>query len=515
MRFPAIIAALSLSALAPLPAAAQAAPAAAQMPPAAPPLGEVSFANSGNPAAQAPFLRGLALLHNFEYGRAAAAFRQAEAADPGFVMAWWGEAMTFNHPVWMEQDKEAGEAVLAHLGATREERLAKAKTPRERLYLDAVDALYGAGGKEARDRLYSQRMGALFAAYPDDVDARAFYALSLLGLAHQGRDNVLYMQAAALLEPAFATHPRHPGIVHYLIHSYDDPAHAARGLKAARVYGAIAPDAGHALHMTSHIYLALGMWPEVEQANVQAMSVVNRQLTAAGKPALFCGHYPEWLVYARLQRGEDASGQIAACRAQGVRDAATRETAGRLDPYRSLALSWADMAIRNGIETGSWAIDPPALPEGRYLETRFILAYADLLAADRDLRRLRAARATLEALGQPIVEAVPQERPADVSLPRRVRVVLLQAEGLEKLAAGDAAAGIAALRAAAAAEAAIPAGFGPPLIEKPSQELLGDALLRLGRFDEAAKAYRAALAAAPNRRLSLRGLDLARRRRGA
>jgi hypothetical protein len=215
MRLPAIMAALSLAALVPPAAAAQRTPAATQPAPAAAPLGEVAFANSGNPAAQAPFLRGLALLHNFEYGRAAAAFRQAETADPGFVMAWWGEAMTFNHPVWMEQDQEAGEAVLAHLGATREQRLAKAKTARERLYLDAVEALYGPGSKEGRDRLYSERMGALFAAYPDDVDARAFYALSLLGLAHQGRDNRLYMRAAALLEEVFPTHQRHPGVVHY------------------------------------------------------------------------------------------------------------------------------------------------------------------------------------------------------------------------------------------------------------------------------------------------------------
>src|SRR3954469_19122241 len=172
MGVSAIVASLFLAAS--VPAVAQPAP------PAAAPLGEVSFANSGNQAAQAPFLRGLALLHNFEYGRAATAFREAEAADPGFAMAWWGEAMTFNHPVWMEQDQEAGEAVLAHLGATREERLAKARTARERAYLEAVEALYGPGSKAERDRLYSERMAALFAAYPDDVDARAFYALSLL-----------------------------------------------------------------------------------------------------------------------------------------------------------------------------------------------------------------------------------------------------------------------------------------------------------------------------------------------
>jgi tetratricopeptide (TPR) repeat protein len=490
-------------------------PASSAPSPAAAPLGEVAFANSGKQAAQAPFLSGLALLHNFEYARAAAAFRKAETADPAFVMAWWGEAMTFNHPVWMEQDKEAGEAVLAHLGATREERLAKAKTPRERAYLEAVDLLYGPGSKDERDRLYSDRMGALFAAYPNDVDARAFYALSLLGLAHNGRDNGLYMRAASLLEPAFATHPRHPGIVHYLIHSYDDPPHARLGLKAARVYGAIAPDAGHALHMTSHIYLALGMWPEVEQANVQAMQVVNGQRAAQDKPALHCGHYPEWLVYARLQREEDARDDIAACRAEGIAQMQASPATGKLDPYRSSLLSWADMATRLGIETGALPAAPPALPDGQYLETQFTLAYAGLLAAGVDLPLVRAAHARLRALQGPIVEALPQERPNDVDTARRLRVVLLQADGLETVAAGDPTRGIAALRAAAEAEAAIPAGFGPPLIEKPSQELLGDALLRLGRFDEAATAYAASLAAAPNRRLSVRGLALARQHRKA
>ncbi|MEA3004090.1 MAG: hypothetical protein QOH81_2878 [Sphingomonadales bacterium] len=493
------------------------APAAAQAPPVAvAPLGEVAFANSGAEAAQAPFLRGLALLHNFEYDRAAAAFREAETADPGFAMAWWGEAMTYNHPVWMEQDKEAGEAVLVHLGATREARRARAKTPRERGYLEAVELLYGAGGKEERDRLYSERMGALFAAFPDDVDARAFYALSLLGLAHNGRDHVLYMRSAALLEEVFPSHPRHPGVVHYLIHSYDDPVHAPLGLRAARVYGAIAPDAGHALHMTSHIYLALGLWPEVEQANVRAMAVVDAQRAARGKPAGHCGHYQEWLVYARLQREEDAGPVVAACRADGLATLQAVTATGHLDPYRSLTLSWADMAVRRGMETGAWALDPPGpLPEGRYLETRFTLAYGALLAAGHDPARVRAARALLEALQRPLLEALPQERPSDMDSARRVRVVMLQSAGLEKIAAGDAAAGIAALRSAAGAEAAIPAGFGPPLIEKPSDELLGDALLRLGRFDEAAKAYETALAAAPNRRLSLRGLALARQHRPA
>ena len=158
-------------------------------------------------------------------------------------MAFWGEAMTYNHPVWMEQDAAAARAVLARLAPTRTERLARARTPRERAWLDAVETLYGEGDKEARDFLYSERMRALHESDPTDVDARAFYALSLIGLAHQGRDTGLYMRAAGLLEEAFPANTGHPGVLHYLIHSYDDPVHAPLGLRAARLYGALASEA--------------------------------------------------------------------------------------------------------------------------------------------------------------------------------------------------------------------------------------------------------------------------------
>jgi tetratricopeptide (TPR) repeat protein len=478
------------------------------------PLGEVYFANSGAASAQVPFLRGLALLHNFEYERAAGAFREAEGADPGFAMAWWGEAMTFNHPVWMEQDKEAGEAVLLRLGATHQARLEKVKTGRERAYLEAVELLYGEGSKAERDLAYSNRMAKLFADYPDDLDARAFYALSLLGLAHNGRDHVLYMRAAALLEEVFPAHPRHPGVLHYLIHSYDDPVHAPLGLRAARLYEAVAPDAGHALHMTSHIFLALGLWPEVERANVQALAVVDRQRAARGRPPWRCGHGMEWLVYSRLEQEEDVAKQIEACRSDGLAELAGGAGAtGETDPVRSDVRSWADMALRYGIESGHWDWPRPTLPDGHYLATRYALAYADLLAAGADAKTVRTARSRLEALQPKLIAAFARERPNDVDTPRWSRVVLMQALALEKLADGDTAGGVAALRSASDAEAAIPAGFGPPLIEKPSAELLGDVLLRLGRYDEAAKAYETSLAAAPNRRLSLRGILLARQRR--
>ncbi len=259
--------------------------------------GDVSFANSGAPAAQRAFLAGLAQLHNFEYDSAAAHFREAERVDPGFAMAYWGEAMTYNHPVWMQQDRAAAVRVLDRLGETEPVRLAKAPTEREKDYLRAVDILYGAGDKAARDVAYSDAMADLHGKYPDDPDAAAFYALSLLGTAHGGRDFATYMRAAAVLEPVFRAYPRHPGAAHYLIHSYDDPIHAPLGLPAARAYSTIAPSAAHAQHMCSHIFVAMGMWDDVVSANEAAVRVVDAARAAKGQPPGACGHYNFWLEY--------------------------------------------------------------------------------------------------------------------------------------------------------------------------------------------------------------------------
>ena len=250
---------------------------------AAPEYGHVEFANSGAPAVQIDFLQGLALLHDFEYDAAAAAFRRAEVADPNFAMAFWGEAMTFNHPVWMQQDLASARAALNRLAASPALRRSKAQTDREKNYIDAIEILYGNGTKEDRDLGYEDAMAKLHARYPDDVDAAAFYALSILGSAHAGRDVATYMRSAAVLEEAWITHRDHPGVLHYLIHSYDDPAHAPLGLRAARLYAKIAPDAGHAQHMTSHIFLALGMWTATVDANVAAIAAVNRAGAAVGK----------------------------------------------------------------------------------------------------------------------------------------------------------------------------------------------------------------------------------------
>ncbi len=267
-------------------------------------LGTIAFPNSGPKAAQPPFIRGVLLLHSFEYDDAAAAFREAQRLAPGFALAYWGEAMTQTHPVWNQQEVDSARAILARLGPTPEARSARARTRRERGYLEAVEILYGDGSKPRRDTLYSAAMGRLAAAYPSDLEARAFYALSLLGLSQGTRNVPTYMRAGALAEEVLRRNPDHPGAAHYVIHAFDDPAHAPLGLPAARAYSKIAPGAAHAQHMTSHIFVALGMWDETVDANVAALG--------PNRPAWTPNHVSAWLDYAYLQQGRHRGGPTAA-----------------------------------------------------------------------------------------------------------------------------------------------------------------------------------------------------------
>ena len=472
-------------------------------------VGTVNLKNQGNEAAQAPFRRGLALLHNFEYGAAAEAFRAAQAADPGFVLAYWGEAMTYNHPLWAEQDAQAARAALARLGPTVEARRAKARSAREAQWLAAVEALYGPGTKIERDYAYADRMKALLDADPTDVDARAFRALSIMGLAHDGRSIPLYMQAAGLLEESFPTNLQHPGVLHYLIHAYDDPAHAPLGERAARRYALVAPDAGHAQHMVSHIYLALGRWPEVEQANRQAMGVVNGQRAAKGRPPSSCGHYNEWLAYSLDQQGKDSRPLIDACQKEAFADPASLNDPTVLGGTRNLITNWAEIAVRHGVDTGRWPT--ASLPEGSKLAlARFRLAYAGILAARSSPAKVAASLQEMTRQRAIIGDVMAREWPDDdESLPWFDRAVA-QGEAIAQLASGRRDEGIRLLRNAAAAEAELPVPFGPPVLAKPSAELLGEELLAMGRKADAADAFERALAAAPNRRLAVRGLASAK-----
>ena len=313
-------------------------------------LGSIEFATSGSPAAQQRFLKGALLLHSFEYPDAADEFREAQRVEPGFAMAYWGEAMTYNHPLWMEQDRDAARKALERLAPTKEARRAKAPTERERMYLDAVEALYGDGEKEARDREYAAAMRRLHERFPDDLDAASLYALALLGTCERKRDTAVYMQAAAVAEEVFAKNPRHPGAAHYLIHCYDDPVHAPLGMRAARVYSKIAPAAVHALHMPSHIFFAMGMWEEAVASNEQSWAASVERAKRKGLSASdHSFHALSWLEYAYLQLGRrsDARRTLSSWKPTRRTAAARRPRAStRCAPSGSSRPATAPMALR-------------------------------------------------------------------------------------------------------------------------------------------------------------------------
>jgi tetratricopeptide (TPR) repeat protein len=478
--------------------------------PATAQVGEVRFDNSGALAAQASFHRGLALLHSFEYAAAAAAFREAQKADASFALAYWGEAMTYNHPVWFEQDLEAARRVLERLGPTPAARLAKAPTTREQDWLRAVEVLYGTGSKESRDSAYARAMRSIYEKYPGDPEAESFYALALLGTTHAGRDVPVYMRAAAVVEETFRAHPQHPGAAHYLIHSYDDPVHAPLGLRAARAYSAIAPDAAHAQHMTSHIFVAMGMWTDVITANENAMRVQNAMRKAAGQPPTLCGHYPFWLQYGYTMQGRitDAKRILSDCRATVAGTAEGGHAGAHGGPAAAPtpnAIAYAQQVARFLIDTEDWTGDVAAWPHPANLPpaAQITLAYLDGYRAwqQGNVAATRTAQQRLAAARQAAAGALA----ADNAASARAAILDQQLTALIALQDARQADAVRLLQEAARTEEAMPFEFGPPFIDKPTRELLGDVLLRLGRNAEAKAAFDAALARAPLRTNSIEG----------
>jgi tetratricopeptide (TPR) repeat protein len=494
-------------------------------------VGNVAFPNSGPPAAQESFLAGLAQLHNFEYASAAELFRKAQQIDAGFAMAYWGEAMTYNHPVWMEQDLGAARRALERLGPTKDARAAKAKTTREKDYLRAVETLYGEGGKLERDIAYADAMAEVYRTYPDDPDAAAFYALSLLGTAHAGRDFTIYMRAASIVEPVFRDHPNHPGAAHYLIHCYDDPVHAPLGLRAARAYSKIAPSAGHAQHMTSHIFVALGMWDDVVLANEAGVMVVDAARSARGLAPSACGHYNFWLEYGYLQqrRFGKAKTLVGDCYAAARRAVAPAPGTQRpprpaadqvLDPDNSPVGSLAAMRLRYLLDTEDWTSDVAAwtVETNGQWRPQIAFEFGTGYAAARSGRRTEATLA-LERLtrARHALEAVLTSTAAGgaESLAREwARILESQLSAVVTLSGQANAEAIDTLREAASVEDKLPYEFGPPAIDKPSYELLGETLLTLDQPAEARAAFEKGLARTPERTASLRGLMLAAARSG-
>ena len=465
-------------------------------------LGTIHFPNSGATRAQPDFIRGVLLLHSFEYAAARRAFQNAEQIDPDFAMAYWGEALTYNQTLWGEQDQGAARAALTKLAATPELRAAKAGTERERAYLASVELLYGNSDKPRRDADYSAALGALAQKYPDDLDARALYALSILGLTSGKRDVANYMRAAAEAEAIYEIDKHHPGALHYLIHAYDDPIHAPLGLRAARLYGKIAPAAAHAQHMPSHIFFALGMWDEAIAANVASLRI-SRAEGDGGYHALL------WLTYAYLQEGKRAQAEeLIRSVAHDVAAQPTKENRIRLADARAIWL--VETRGAEGTDARS-PLDSGGIASIGYFTALDFAQGITVASHPKDARLALKQLQARAAAARNVATGVRADWKDNVK-PEELEQADAMANALEgaiRFYEGDRTGGITQVRQACLAVDHVPFEYGPPWSAKPLDELLGELLLADGQRAEAVAAFKKTLAVYPNRRLAREGLAAA------
>jgi tetratricopeptide (TPR) repeat protein len=469
-------------------------------------LGTISFPTSATGGAQASFVTGVKALHNFEFDRAAEAFREAQKADPNFALAYWGEAMSFNHPLWAQQDLPAARRVLDRLAPTAAARAAKAPAGKERGLVESLEVLYGAGDKYARDVAYSATMKRLYEQYRGDDEIATLYALSLLGLARPGENNTRHaMQAAAIAQDIFQRNPKHPGAAHFIIHAFDDPDHAILALPAARAYAPIAPSAAHALHMPSHIFVQLGLWDDVVASNTVAYKAA---VDLAVKMHLPRGredfHTLSWLQYAYLQQGKFAEADKALAEAKGVADT---------DKSPGVAGGYAAMKARQVVESGKWEKLPlsaaPSAGSAPGYDSNAAYLFAagfaaaklgDVDAANVALTRLRALRTEAEASPSPY-----RAKP--------FAIMEKEVAAATAVAKSDAAGAEQLLKEAVAIEVTLDPPSGPTEPIKPSFEVYAELLLQQGRLKEAAAQFEQSLLRTPNRRASVQGLQQANTQR--
>jgi len=496
-----------------IPCLVAASPAGAQTPQ----LGTIQFSTSGAAAAQPAFIEGVKDLHSFEFDEAAEAFRKAQQADPGFALAYWGEAMSYNHPLWAQVDVDAAKKALGRLAPTLDARLAKARLPKEKAYLEAVEQLfYAPGDKLARDNAYSQAMAHMYQQWPDDHEVATFYALSLLGTVRPG-DKGYRRQAlaASIVEKVFRENPNHPGAAHFIIHSFDDPDHAPLALPAARAYAKIAPAAPHALHMPSHIFVQLGMWDDVANSNTvaykAARDLIARMNLPEGREDF---HTLSWLQYANLMNGkfDEAKKNLELAKQTADRNA---NNAGIRDGYLG-------MRARYILETGQWEKIPvesaaaaasgggdahAAMPgmSGRYNGSAtwtFIAGFSaaklgDTASADKAVDELHKMAAHAESGGNAYAA-------------KPISIMEKEVAAVSHLARGQKDDAVRLAKEAVDIELTMSPPSGPPDPIKPALELYGDVLLDAGRSKEAAAAYDDELLRTPNRTPSVKGLASAK-----
>ena len=475
-------------------------------------LGHVHMDTSCSPSVSADFDRALAMLHNFWFARALEAFKKVIQADPQCAMAYWGAAMTYNHPFWDAPTREDESAAWALVQKGRQ---TTKKTPREEMYLDAVAALYkdaGAGSKSERDEAYKNAMKAVYEKYPDD-EIKLFYGLSILGTIKEGTPGFERQAVAAkLFEEVYAKKPEHPGALHYLIHVYDDPEHAVDGLKAARAYAKAAAAVPHAQHMPSHIFTRLGYWEESAAANENAWRTSEDDVKRAGESGEYRDfHSLNYLQYAYLQLGRyrDAKRVTDMITAEyealpnkktalDTPELQARHVRGRTIyalPDR-VAYGYFDMLARYIVETGTWQ-EVPKIP--------LVAPSRDFVAMKLQLQAIAADAAGAKAAANQIV-ALSNEPGQHPFVKQIITMQAKEAEAIAARASGDIEGAMAMMNEAVAVEDSIYALSQPPYPIIPVHELYGTMLLEVKRPAEAMKHFTETLKRTPGRPKAIYGI---------
>ena len=477
-------------------------------------LGEIQFDVQATPEAQEAFKKGLLLLHSFEYEDAETAFLAAQQLDSTLIMAYWGEAMTHNHPLWRQQDKEKAQKALGKLGKTPEERLAKVPKGLERDLWQAAEILYGEeSGKKERDKTYSDYLQSLYQKYPNNHEVAAFYALSVLGAVPVGRDEAAYGKGALVAQSIIEENPKHPGALHYLIHSYDDPTHAKLALNAANSYSKVAPDAAHALHMPSHIYVALGMWNEVINSNIASFEAsVKRKKRKELDEDAQSYHALHWLMYGYTQKGnmEEAKNLM-----KQMKDYVDKTDSKRARDY--LISMKGNYLVESNEWDGEIATYTARLDDLN-ISTQAIDAYLEgkKVALKNDLDSLKRVIGKMEMVRQKASNIVSEEGIAMCSsasnnyapnqqdinqahiIEMELKALLAQKEGKREESEKW-------LQLATELQENTSYAYGPPPIVQPSFEMYAEWLMEQKRDEEALTMFDKALAFGPKRLKALKG----------
>ncbi|GAA0523923.1 hypothetical protein GCM10009415_01410 [Chitinophaga japonensis] len=473
-------------------------------------LGTVGFKTSCSGKAQEDFNLAIALLHSFEYDEAEKVFAKVIDEAPECAMAYWGVAMCNYHPLWnpstpAELEKGAKAAAIAMS--------LEKKSQRESAYIAAIASFYNAWDRTdhaTRSRRFEKAMEKIYTAYPGDKEAAIFYALALNGAADPV-DTAFTRQrkAGRILTALYPNEPYHPGIVHYIIHSYDYPELAALALPAARAYASVAPSSAHAQHMPSHIFIRLGLWDEAIQSNLAATAAAKCYAESAG----IKGHWDEelhgmdYLVYACLQKGENRQAK-AQCR--------YLETISEVYPENfKVAYAFAAIPARYLLENRLWKeaaalkVYPPHFPWQAYPWQRSIIHFTRLLGLV-NTGNINAAKAELKTLVRLHDTLVKQNDPYKAG---QVQIQVKTAEAWILFKEGRDSEALALMSAAADMEDHTPKHPVTPGEVLPARELLGDMLLQMNKPTEALHAYEASLQQRPNRFNGLYGAGLAAERR--